>query len=116
MGKPVVYFDIGCRDHEATLGFYRELFDWQTSPVNAFSTRIVGEDGGIDGAVTALGHEPRDYVMVYVAVEDLEGTLAKATELGGEVLLGPLPAPDGRRFAWLKDVEGTRFGVLGPGA
>lgn len=114
MGKPVVFFDIGCRDHDATLEFYTELFGWDGSEVNESSTRVQTGSDGIEGAVTSLGHEPHNYVMIYVEVDDLEATLERATELGGEVTIGPLPTPDGRRFAWIQDVEGTTFGVLGP--
>jgi predicted enzyme related to lactoylglutathione lyase len=32
MGKPVVHFEIGCRDSERTRAFYRQLFDWETDP------------------------------------------------------------------------------------
>lgn len=30
MGKPVVHFEIGCRDKAKTAEFYGALFDWAT--------------------------------------------------------------------------------------
>ena len=65
MGAPVVFFDIGCRDKDKTLGFYTELFGWEGSAVNPLSERLVTGADGIDGAITALRHEPHNYVMVY---------------------------------------------------
>ena len=38
----------------------------------------------------------------------------QAGALGGEAVIGPLPTPDGRQFAWVKDPEGTLFGVFSP--
>ena len=112
MVAPVVFFDIGCRDKERSMAFYRALFGWEGEEVNPLSEQFSTGSEGIDGAVTALGHEPHNYVMVYALVEDLEATLEKAAELGGETVVGPLPTPRGGRFAWIKDVEGTLMGVL----
>jgi predicted enzyme related to lactoylglutathione lyase len=33
MGKPVVHFEIGCRDQGRTAEFYGKLFDWKMSPM-----------------------------------------------------------------------------------
>jgi predicted enzyme related to lactoylglutathione lyase len=29
MGRPVVHFDIGCRDSQKTQEFYKKMFDWK---------------------------------------------------------------------------------------
>jgi predicted enzyme related to lactoylglutathione lyase len=29
MGRPVVHFEIGCKDKTKTAGFYAQLFDWK---------------------------------------------------------------------------------------
>ena len=65
-----------------------------------------GGTGGIPGHITALGHEPHNYVTVYVEVSDINAYLAKAQELGGKKLVGPIDIPTGS-FAWMADPEGT---------
>ena len=50
----------------------------------------------------------------YVAVEDPAATVAKATELGGEVLLEPMDVPKVGRIAVLKDPQGAPFGIIKP--
>src|SRR5260370_24555460 len=33
MGRPVVHFDIGCRDSNKTHEFYAKMFDWKIEPM-----------------------------------------------------------------------------------
>lgn len=115
MPNPVVHFEIGCRDKAQTAEFYRALFDWPVAPgANPMALDIPAAPGGITGHITSLGHEPHNYLTVYVEVADVAATLAKAKELGGQSLVGPIPLPDGRSFAWFKDPEGTVLALLSP--
>jgi len=50
---------------------------------------------------------------VYFAVEDADATAAKATELGGSVMVAPFDTPVGR-IAILTDPQGAVFSVLKP--
>ena len=34
MGKPIVHFEIGCRDKDKTTRFYTDLFDWTAQDVD----------------------------------------------------------------------------------
>lgn len=115
MGCPVVYFDIGCDDHEDTVRFYTELFGWNASSRGPSSTRLDTEaEGGIPGAITSLGHEPHQYVMVYVQVDDLDGYLMRAETLGGETVIPPTEVEDEGAFAWMRDPEGNLVGLWRP--
>lgn len=112
IGKPVVHFEIGCRDSAKTQAFYSKLFDWditQTGPAAVINT---GSEG-IGGHITALGHEPNNYVTVYVQVEDAQAYLDKAIALGGKVVVPPVTIPTGK-FAWLSDPDGNIIGLIQP--
>ena len=112
IGKPVVHFEIGCRDSAKTQAFYGQLFDWDI--IQAGPAAIINTGGeGINGHITALGHEPYHYVTVYVQVDDLQAYLNKATALGGKTLVPPVPIPTGK-FAWLADPDGNIIGLLQP--
>jgi predicted enzyme related to lactoylglutathione lyase len=50
-------------------------------------------------------------VLFYVGVDDLEASTEKAKALGAEVVLPPTEVPGMGSFAWLKDLEGTTFGL-----
>ena len=112
MGCPVVHFEIGCPDSEQAQTFYSELFDWQITANGAAATVTTGSGRGISGHIAALGHEPHNYVNVYVEVEDVGAYLDKAKQLGATPLVGPVELPDGSgTFAWLKDPGGTTIGL-----
>ena len=117
MGNPVIRFDIGCKDRERTIAFYEKVFGW-TSKKAAFNTEMTTGGGkGIDGAVTALGHEPHNYVMIYMEVEDIAAACDAIKKEGGAVAIGPIDIPgDGGKFAWFNDPEGNLLGVLEPPA
>lgn len=115
MGNPVVRFEIGCRDRHATSDFYQKVFGWQAED-NGISEDIRTDAGkGINGAITALGHEPHNYVMVYMEVDDADTHCARIREAGGEIEIGPVDIPgDQGRFAWFKDPEGNRLAIWQP--
>jgi predicted enzyme related to lactoylglutathione lyase len=113
MGRPVIHFEIGCRDRAKTGDFYAKLFGWDITSAGPASTIQTGSPLGIPGHITALGHEPEHYTMFYVDVEDVAASLAQAVELGGKKLVGPIPTPVGT-FAWFADPDGNMIGLLKP--
>src|SRR5580693_8691462 len=114
MSQPVVHFEIGCRDRGKTAAFFSDLFGWNTQEAGP-ATMIDTGGGGIQGHITALGHEPHNYVTVYVQVDDIPAYLAKAAGLGGKKIVGPIDIPTGS-FAWMSDPEGTMIGLFKPKA
>ncbi|HKE56352.1 MAG TPA: VOC family protein [Pyrinomonadaceae bacterium] len=109
VNNPVVHFEIGCRDLAKTKAFYGKLFEWDIAQTGVINTG--GE--GIGGHITSLGHEPNNYVTVYVQVEDIQASLQKAVDLGGKVLVPAIPIPTGK-FAWIADPEGNMVALLQP--
>jgi len=109
VNNPVVHFEIGCRDLAKTQAFYGKLFEWDIAPSGIINTG--GE--GIGGHITSLGHEPNNYVTVYVQVEDIQASLKKAVDLGGKVLVPAIPIATGK-FAWIADPEGNLVALLQP--
>jgi predicted enzyme related to lactoylglutathione lyase len=117
MGNPVVHFEIGCEDSQQAESFYGLLFGWTSRPYGTSSVSMsTGSDRGIQGHITALGHEPHHYVMFYVEVDDIESYCERAESLGGHVVVPATQLPqDGGRFAWLADPEGNHVGLLEAG-
>jgi len=109
MGRPVVHFEIGCKDSAKTQEFYKKLFDWKIEAMGP-AAMIGAEAGGITGHITALGHEPHHYTIFYVDVDDVAAYLEKAKSLGGKMLVPPVEIPTGT-FAWMQDLEGNTVGL-----
>src|SRR5262245_32418775 len=90
MPAPVVHFEIGCKDIEATRKFYSSQFGWEYMP-GAPNMAMVGNLGpfagtptqGIGGHINCLGHPPHNYVTVYIQVEDIAKSLAGIEKAGG---------------------------------
>ena len=109
MGRPVVHFEIGCKDKTNTASFYAALFDWKITEEGP-AAMIAAEGGGIPGHIVALGHEPHNFTNIYVDVEDVAASLEKAAALGGKTLVPPIDIPTGT-FAWMQDPEGNTIGL-----
>jgi uncharacterized protein len=109
MGRPVVHFEIGCKDIIKTQGFYSKLFDWKIEQQGP-AAMIAPAPGDIGGHITSLGHEPHHYTTFYVDVDDVQKYLDKAKSLGGKMLVPPVEIPTGT-FAWMQDPEGNTVGL-----
>ena len=114
MGRPVVHFEIGCRNLLKTQEFYSQMFDWKPQSMGP-AAMIAAETGGIGGHMTSLGHEPHQYTIFYVDVDDVAAYLKKAESLGGKTLVPPVKIPTGT-FAWMQDPEGNTVGLWKSGS
>lgn len=114
MPNPVVHFEIAGRDGEKLEEFYRQLFDW------TIGRRHVGgypygdvEDAAPAALTGGIRHEPegKAEIVLYVGVDDVETSVARARELGAEVRIPPMEAGD-MTFALIEDPEGNPIGMI----
>jgi uncharacterized protein len=110
MGQPVIHFEIGCRDTAKTSDFFAKLFGWQMQAMGPAAMINTGADTGIQGHIGSLGHEPHNYTIFYVQVDDVQAYLDKVASLGGKTLVPPVAIPTGT-FAWFSDPEGNTIGL-----
>jgi predicted enzyme related to lactoylglutathione lyase len=111
VGQPVTHFEIGCKDQTKTSDFYSRLFDWNIQQMGPAAMIDTGSQEGIQGHITALGHEPHNYTAFYVHMDDIAAYLEKAKVLGGRPIVGPIDIPTGS-FAWFADPEGNTIGLF----
>ena len=115
MPNPVVHFEILGKDHEALQQYYRDLFNWkitQASPDFPYGLVSAEEQGeGIGGGVGS-SMEGGPLAMFYVQVDDIQASVDKAAELGGEVVMPVTVIPGMVAFAHFKDIEGNRIGLV----
>jgi uncharacterized protein len=113
MSQPVVHFEIGCRDQGKTTAFFSELFGWKMQPTGPATMIDTGAGSGIQGHISSLGHEPHQYTIFYVQVDDVPAYLDKVQRLGGKTLVPPVEIPTGT-FAWFADPGGNTIGLWKP--
>jgi uncharacterized protein len=116
MGQPVAYFEITSTAPERIRDFYSALFGWSIEPDPTMEGYAMVDTGaGPDAVGGGIGpsQAPGDTgVTIYVRVDDLEGRLARAGELGADTLAPPMELPGGHgRIAVVADPDGNPVGL-----
>lgn len=109
--------DLGTDDPDAAGRFYGELFGWtmddprEDDPTQHRSLRNAGTQ---NGSVYRQGEEEQGVPpnwLPYFATADLDASIAKVGELGGQVVVLTLEVPAGR-IAVATDPQGAPFGLF----
>jgi uncharacterized protein len=122
MPRPV-HFEIHADDPERAIDFYGKLFDWSFSKWDGpmpYWLVTTGEDGtpGINGGLMKRpgpGPTEGQAVNAYVCtidVDNLDQSVARATELGAAIALPKMPIPGIGWLAYIKDSEGNILGMM----
>jgi predicted enzyme related to lactoylglutathione lyase len=94
----------------ATLGLGAETQDFGGGPYTILTLDGVGVGGMNDMPPGAPGEAPADWNVSF-AVADTDATVAKATELGGQVIMPAMDMPGVGRIAGLMDPYGAIFSI-----
>jgi uncharacterized protein len=112
MGNPTMWFEVAGRDRDALKGFYSQLFEWKLTDMDAMPYTTVDTGGeGIPGGIGSAPEGHPGHVTFYVQVDDVEAALAKAEQLGGKRMMGPMDIPSGQ-IALFSDPEGHQVGLM----
>ena len=117
----LAWYELMTTDPKAAESFYGKVVGWTAQPFPGmeppYTTWMSGElpVGGLMEipAEAKAGGAPPNWLL-YVAVEDADGTVEKARSLGGKVEMGPREIPGVGRFAILSDPQGAVFAILQP--
>jgi predicted enzyme related to lactoylglutathione lyase len=113
MGRPVRHFEIASPNLERAAAFYQELFDWEVGEEELDGYRLVQTaEGSIGGGLLRSPEGVFPYVTIYVGVDDLPATLGRVEELGGKMVVEPMPIPGVGRFAMFQDPDGVMMGIF----
>jgi uncharacterized protein len=113
MPHPVVHFEVVGKDGNALRRYFSDLFGWEFEVHEELKYGIVPrEEPGIGGGVGES--DEASYATFYVQVDDVQGSLDKAVELGGTAVMGPMDIPMGPTIAMFHDPEGHPIGLVSP--
>jgi uncharacterized protein len=132
MANLVVHFEIHASDPERLVDFYGELLGWRFSRFgdmpywmidtgegsidNMSATSGFGINGGLtqrEGPAPEPG-APVNGCNIVIGVEDVDGVMRRAVELGGTVALPAEDAEGVGRVGSLLDPDGNVFGIISP--
>jgi predicted enzyme related to lactoylglutathione lyase len=103
------------RDPERAKGFYPQVFGWhhETEVYEGLACTKWSLDDRLIGSMVPLEGQPHTppHWMVYFTVADLDAATARATELGGAQVAGPMDVGTGL-VNLLKDPYDTVFAVI----
>jgi predicted enzyme related to lactoylglutathione lyase len=100
-------------DTAAAEKFYAQLFGWKAKKGGDYTEFAVGDtpDAGMMKIDERWGNVPSHW-MPYFQVNDCDGSVAKAKELGGRVNVPPTDIENVGRFAMLADPQGAMFSII----
>jgi predicted enzyme related to lactoylglutathione lyase len=111
--------ELWARGVDGAIPFYEKVFGWTTRTSDMAPGQPPYNEFQLDGesVLGALEMDPMvpeqvpSYWQVYFAVEDVDASFGKATELGAKTMVPPQDFPGGR-FAILSDPQGAAFAIL----
>jgi len=117
MANPAVHWEIGGKDAQKLVEFYKGMFSWEISKMEGMDYHYCncsagerGMCGGIFQIDESKGMTP--FVTFYVEVEDLQATLDKVETLGGKTIMPPMKISDEiGSAAMFQDPQGNVLGI-----
>lgn len=117
-----IWYELITPDPEGAKRFYDAVVGWNIGPKlpGDMDYRMINRsDGGMAGGVLRLTEDmqrngARPVWLGYVAVDDVDGTVAKIEARAGKVLMPPSDIPDVGRIAMVADPQGHPFYVMKP--
>lgn len=109
--RRIDYIEFPSGDFERTKGFYQSVFGWTFEDYGENYTAF--KDGRLDGGFyrSPLKSDPSlGAVLVVLYADDLEGTMERVTDAGGQISTQIFSFPGGRRFHFL-DPSGNELAV-----
>ncbi len=112
------WHELATSDYEAAFGFYEQLFGWEKTEAmdmgegdmyQMYGRNATDSLGGMFNTPAEMPGPPA--WLLYIEVADADAAAAKASELGGQVLNGPMDVPGGGRIVQLLDPQGVAFAV-----
>ncbi len=112
MSNPVVRWQVLSPDPEASSTFFTKLFGWRTTRDNPLGYREVqAGEGGIHGGVWPAPAGAKPFVQLFVRVDDIDDTVARAVALGAQVIVPKAVLPGGDAMAVLLDPQGLPIAI-----
>lgn len=99
-------------DVDASAAFYGELFGWTTQAMEGMQMPylvIRTAAGRGNGGITTIEGVPPAW-LVYFGTDDIESSVARAGELGGQTRMGPMDIGVGK-IAVMSDPQGAAFAL-----
>lgn len=109
----ICHIEIPSKDFEKAKKFYGELFVWKFQEMEGMDYMLFNPSDGIGGGFSkGADFVEKPGTLIYVEIESIEDTIAKAEGLGGTTVMGKTQiSPEHGYIAVLTDLEGNQIGL-----
>jgi len=109
---PVSYVELNSPDLEASVRFFRDVFDWEPQPF-ADPSYVVAPHGDAPGVDTGLlaSRDGQPRAVAVLRVESMDETISRVTAAGGTVVVPPFEFPGLGRGCYVTDPTGILLGL-----
>jgi uncharacterized protein len=104
------YIEFSVTDMANAKRFYEAAFDWKFNDYGPGYAGIGKQDGGEAGGLRLQPELATGGPLVILYSNDLETSITRVREAGGEIIQEPFDFPGGRRFHF-KDPSGNELAV-----
>jgi predicted enzyme related to lactoylglutathione lyase len=108
------WIDLTVPDAERLRDFYSAVTGWKPQAQDMggysdFTMTVPGSGQPVSGVCHARGPnaDVPPYWMIYIIVEDLDGSIARCVELGGTIVVGPKGVGAQGRYCVFRDPAGA---------
>ncbi len=121
-----LWYELMTNDVDGAIDFYSSVTGWTTQPWDAggqpYTMWMAGEAPAGEAPVGGLMQLPAEAVaegaqphwLAYIGTPDVDATVARATELGAQILVPTMDLPEVGRMTILSDPQGAVFAAYQP--
>jgi uncharacterized protein len=114
--------ELASSDPGGAMAFYTAQFGWSAAgemdmgDMGAYRFLQASGERHLLGAVYHMVEtDPQSHWLFYFRVANLDTAMAKIQELGGRILMEPVPVPGDKDYSLIAyDPDGAAFGLIGP--
>lgn len=120
MPSPIVHFQFTSSNPEQTARYFHDVFDWDigqgqagtAAAINTHASEVVPNDIFVNGSIRALPEGSAPGTTIFVRVADIDCTLKKAVEHGGEVVIPRRDSPGAPTIALIRTPDQVVVGLV----
>lgn len=115
----VGWCELHAGDGASAFAFYADLFGWTKAeamdmgPMGIYQLFAAGATT-IGGMMTKTPETPAPFWLYYFNVDAIDAAVARVTQDGGQILMGPHEVPGGSWIVQCRDPQGALFALVAP--
>jgi len=118
--NPVLFWELAAEDQQASVEFFRGVFDWDIrfdERLKFYAVSTGGTAGETDGYIFTVAPAKLPFLTVYIRVDDIEAKAREIREHGGLIVIEPrVVIPGGPKICLFNDPSGVTFAMIQPTA